>query len=68
MAKKMIRVIIEGSEHLSAAHPTAAFSVPMNPTCNMWRIVVVGALSVNFAFVKKLKLTAITEPTKFARA
>ena len=35
MAEKVIRVIIGGSEHLSAAHPTVALSVPMNPTYNM---------------------------------
>ena len=68
MAEKVTRVTIGGSEHLSAAHPTVALSVPMNPTYNMYRIVVVDALNVNFAFAKKLKLTATTKPAKFARA
>lgn len=35
MAEKVTRVTIGGSEHLSAAHPTVALSVPMNPTYNM---------------------------------
>ena len=50
MAEKVIRVTIGGSAHLSAAHPTTILKVPMNPTYNMYRIVVVDALNVNFAF------------------
>lgn len=68
MAEKTISVTIGAMPDLSAAQPTAALNVPINPTYSMYRIVVVEDLNVNLAFAKKLNDTATTNPEKFASA
>lgn len=68
IAEKRTSVTIGAIPDLSAAHPTAALNDPIKPTYSIYRIVVVGALNVNLALAKKLKLTAKTNPAKLASA
>ncbi len=68
MTENKIKVMIGANPDLSAAHPTTALSVPINPTYSMYRSVVVDDLKVNLAFAKKLNDTATTNPAKLPSA
>ena len=65
IAENTVKVITGAMPDLSAIQPTAALSVPINPTYSMYRRVVVDDLKVNLAFAKKLNDTATTNPAKF---
>lgn len=63
-----MRVTIGAMPDLSAAQPTVALRVPINPTYSMYRRVVVDDLKVNLALAKKLNDTATTNPAKLPSA